>query len=110
MLSLQNTIAGNQPFLQQLKKDYFPLFDQNTIAYLTLGKELNTLSQERRDYLGCLVGTRFFNYHLKSINAKDDKSVQFEIGDVKISDTSQIVNVKVSYFMMLLSSHLSFAW
>jgi len=97
LLSLQSEIAGNQPLLRQLKNDYYPMFDQSAIAYLTIGKNLNKFSRAQRDYLSCLIGVRFFNNHLNIFNTEAENNIQFEIDNVRTSTSTQIVHVAVSY-------------
>ncbi len=97
LLSLQGSVTGSQPLLQQLKNDYYPLFDESAIAYLTLEKQINHFNSARRDYLSCLLGLRFFNSHLNIVYPHTVVNVQFEVGDVRTSGNSQIRDVDVSY-------------
>ena len=79
LLSLHDSVSGNTSLLQQIKEDYFPLFDQQVIARQILKSGFHKIDNTRREYLGCLAGLTFFNAHLDIVAQKPDKRKEFGI-------------------------------
>lgn len=79
LLSLHDSVSGNTSLLQQVKEDYFPLFDQQVITQQVLKSGFQKIGKARREYLGCLAGLTFFNAHLDIVAQEPGKRKIFSI-------------------------------
>lgn len=97
LLSMHDNVSNNARLLQQLKDDYFPLFDHKVIAHLVLKSHFSNVTKIRRKYLECLVSLTFLNFHLDVITEESINPKSLNIAGSKQTDGGiRFLNIAVA--------------